>query len=244
MKLYGLIGLPLGHSFSARYFADKFAAEGVEHLYDYRLFELPRVELLRELLSENPSLAGVNVTIPYKQSVMPLLDRLSPEAERIGAVNCIKVEEGGILTGYNTDYLGFGCSLVNFLKGERPAILVLGTGGASKAVCTWLDDNGYDYLRVSHSGKGDLSYTELTADIVADHKLIINATPLGMSPDVATCPQIPYDSLSADHYLFDLVYNPPQTEFLRRGAERGAHICNGLEMLRLQAEESWRIWTK
>ena len=241
-ELYGLIGRPLGHSLSADYFARKFALAGEVDVRGYRLFELESIDHLPALLAANPALRGLNVTIPYKKAVIPLLDRLSAEAARIGAVNCIKVEADGSLTGHNTDYVGFGESLVEFLEGAHPRALVLGTGGAAQAVCAWLADHDFDFLRVSHSGSGDVGYEELTPAMMADYGLIINTTPLGMSPEVEACPAIPYEALTADHYLFDLVYNPALTEFLRRGQKAGAHICNGMSMFTRQAEASWRIW--
>ena len=241
-ELYGLIGRPLGHSLSADYFTRKFALAGEADVRAYRLFELESIEQLTQLLGEHPNLRGLNVTIPYKKAVIPMLDRLSDEAARIGAVNCIKVEADGSLTGHNTDYVGFGESLVEFLEGAHPRALVLGTGGAAQAVCAWLADHGFDFLRVSHSGSGDVGYEELTPAMMADYGLIINTTPLGMSPATEACPAIPYEALTADHYLFDLVYNPALTEFLRRGQRRGAHICNGMAMFVKQAEASWRIW--
>lgn len=242
-KLFGLIGRPLGHSQSAAYFARKFEQLGLVGVCDYRLFELGAINELHRLLADNPNIVGLNVTIPYKTAVIPLLDRLSAEAERIGAVNCIRREADGTLTGYNTDYIGFGRSLTALLGGDKPTgALVLGTGGASRAVCTWLNDNGIAYKRVSHSGVGELSYEEVTPEVVGAHKLIVNTTPLGMSPRCAEAPELPYQALTADHYLFDLVYNPAVTEFMRRGAQQGAKVCGGQAMFEGQAEASWKIW--
>ena len=242
-QLYGLIGCPLGHSLSADYFTRKFAAMSELDGCAYELFELESADELRQLLTAHPNLRGLNVTIPHKRAVIPLLDRISSEAERIGAVNSIKVEADGTLTGHNTDYIGFGASLTDFLLGATPRALVLGTGGASRAVCTWLADHGIEYQRVSHSGQGELSYDDLTPEVVESHKLIINATPLGMSPRVDESPLLPYDSIGAEHYLFDLIYNPNPTKFLMLGARRGARVMGGMEMFRLQAEASWAIWS-
>ena len=241
-ELYGLIGRPLGHSLSADYFTRKFALAGEADVRAYRLFELENIEQLTQLLGEHSNLRGLNVTIPYKKAVIPMLDRLSDEATRIGAVNCVRIERDGSLTGYNTDYVGFGESLAEFLDGAHPKALVLGTGGAAQAVCAWLGDHGFEFLRVSHSGSGDIDYGQITPELLADYGLVINTTPLGMSPNIDTAPELPYEALTADHYLFDLVYNPALTEFLRRGQRRGAHICNGMSMFTRQAEASWRIW--
>ena len=244
MELYGVIGKPLAHSLSADYFTRKFAAEGELDVREYRKMELESVEQVGQMLADNPTLRGFNVTHPYKQQIIPLLSSLSEVAERIGAVNCVKIAEDGSLAGHNTDYAGFAQSLGEFLLSERPKALVLGTGGASKAVQAVLKDKGLDFLTVSHSGKGDLSYEELTAEIISTHQLIINTTPLGMHPDEGSCPPIPYEHLTPEHYLFDLVYNPEVTEFLRRGQRQGSMIRNGLMMFVYQAEASWQIFSK
>lgn len=245
MELYGVIGLPLAHSLSADYFTRKFASEGELDWREYLKVELQTIGELEQFVAEHPELRGFNVTHPYKEQIIPLLTSLSAEAARIGAVNCVRVEEGGKrLVGHNTDYEGFGAALDRFLLSERPRALVLGTGGASKAVVTLLADRGFDYKVVSHSGKGDLAYEELSEEIMDEYRLIINATPLGMFPDVGSAPAIPYEHLTPDHYLFDLVYNPATTEFLRRGQMRGAAICNGQTMFVHQAEASWRFFGK
>lgn len=240
LELYGVIGKPLAHSLSADYFTHKFASEGELHMREYRKMELESIEELQALLSSHPNLRGLNVTHPYKEQIIPLLTRLSEAAERIGAVNCVCIEPDGTTTGYNTDYEGFTMALSDFLLNERPQALVLGTGGASKAVQAALADKGIGFLTVSHSGKGELSYEELTSEIVESHKLIINATPLGMHPNEAECPPFPYELLTSEHYLFDLIYNPATTEFLRRGQLKDARICNGQKMFVYQAEASWR----
>lgn len=241
MRTFGLIGYPLVHSFSARHFAQKFAAEGIEEC-EYRLFEIENIEQLPGLLERTPGLCGFNVTIPYKQQVIPYLDSLSDGAAAIGAVNCVKVE-GGRLRGYNTDALGFRNSLLELLGGERPAALVLGTGGASKAVCYVLRTLGMEYDLVSRrTGAGNITYADIDEKVMNSHKLIVNTTPLGTYPATESCPELPYAMIGPGHRLFDLVYNPPLTEFLRRGREQGARIMNGARMLFDQAEESWRIW--
>lgn len=242
IELWGIIGRPIGHSLSADYFRHKFATEGSLDSKDYRLFELERIEELPKLLAEHPTLRGLNVTIPYKEAIIPLLASISPEAERIGAVNCVRIAEGGGMVGYNTDYEGFGAALESLHLGHKPQVLILGTGGASKAVQTYLADHQYSFNTVSHSGQGKWSYEELTPQIVANHLLIVNTTPLGMSPEVDKCPPIPYEALTTEHTLFDLIYNPATTEFLRRGQMQGAMVCNGQRMFAAQAEASWRIF--
>lgn len=242
MDLFGLIGKPVSHSMSADYFTKKFAAEGCLDTKAYRLFELDTIADLKTLLAAQPDLRGLNVTYPYKKDIIPLLDSLSPEAERIGAVNCVRVEDDGRLVGYNTDYMGFGTSLDEFLGGAKPKALVLGTGGASQAVQACLEDKGFEFKTVSHSGNGDLSYEQLTPEVMAEYKLLINATPLGMAPRLEECAPIPYELLTDEHFLFDLIYNPATTEFLRRGQMHGAAVCNGQRMFVCQAEASWRIY--
>lgn len=244
MELYGIIGKPLAHSLSADYFTRKFASAGELDVREYRKMELESIEHLPALLAQNPNLRGFNVTHPYKEQILPHLARLSGEAQRIGAVNCVKVEEDGSLVGYNTDYEGFAMALGEVLGGEEVKALVLGTGGASKAVQRVLADRDIDFLVVSHSDRGDLSYEELTPTIIATHRLIINATPLGMAPAVGECPPLPYEHLTPDHLLFDLIYNPATSEFLRRGQKQGTRICNGQRMFVLQAEASYRIWSR
>lgn len=236
---YGLIGRSLAHSFSQAYFTQKFAREGIDATYS--LFELPEIEALPDFLEAHPNLQGFNVTIPYKQTIIPYLDRLDDSAQWVGAVNCVKRECGWV--GYNTDYLGFGDSLQEFLGGVMPDhALVLGTGGASLAVQLVLRDMKIPFSLLSRDPqKGDYTYENLPARLVRDSKLIINATPLGTYPNVDELPQLPY-YLTPDHYLFDLVYNPPQTAFLKMGSEMGARTMNGERMLRLQAEEAWKIW--
>lgn len=242
MDIYGVIGSPLGHSLSADYFTRKFARESTLDTKEYRKFELESITLLPELLAENPDLKGFNVTIPYKKQIIPYLDELSAEAERIGAVNCVKIVNGRLI-GYNTDYAGFRVSLEKFLGDARPSALVLGTGGSSLAVQTVLKDLGITFLTVSRSAKrGNIAYKNLSKEHIIEHPLIINTTPLGMFPDVKSCPPIPYEFLSEEHFLYDLVYNPPTTEFLKRGQFRNTSVCNGQRMFIMQAEASWNIF--
>ncbi len=244
MDLYGLIGFPLGHSFSERYFTEKFRKEGLEGC-EYRNFPIDNIDLLPGLLGSNPDLRGFNVTIPYKQQVMPFLAGIDPEAREIGAVNCVKITPEG-LRGYNTDAYGFRRSLLGLLGDYTPEkALILGTGGASKAVAYVLGNMGVDYTFVSRSAGAarTLGYADLSDDILRSHTLIVNTTPLGTFPNVDECPPINYAALTSGHYLFDLVYNPPFTRFLSLGAERGARTMNGYDMLVGQAERSWEIWT-
>ena len=243
MKNLGLIGRKLGHSFSAKYFAEKFEREALSNEYTYSLYELPEIECVEEFIRSTPDLLGFNVTIPYKQQIIPYLDDMSDEARNIGAVNCVKLCDGRRV-GYNTDVDGIRISLDKLLSQNQPtAALVLGTGGASQAVQYVLAERSIPYQIVSRSReKGNLSYDDLTPEIIADHTLIINASPVGMYPHNDEAPNIIYQALSPNHYLFDLVYNPIDTLFLKRGAERGAHTLSGLDMLYAQAEAAWRIW--
>lgn len=242
MKRYGLIGCPLGHSASANFFTAKFEHEGIRDTM-YTLYELPSIEALPSLLTAVPDLCGFNVTVPYKQQILPYLDELSDEARNIGAVNCVKRIQGR-LVGYNTDVVGFREALLTFLGTDIPTqALVLGTGGASQAVQYVLAEMGIEYTLVSRDpAKGNLTYDNLPCDAVASHRLIVNATPLGMYPHVEECPRLPYAFISPDHYLFDLIYNPPLTQFLDYGQQRGAHICNGEQLFIRQAQAAWQIW--
>lgn len=241
MKQYGLIGFPLGHSFSEKFFREKFARERITDC-EYRNFPLKSIEEVTRMIAENPDLRGFNVTIPYKQAIIPYLDSLSDEARVIGAVNCVAIRPDG-MRGYNTDAYGFEHSLLGLIGEARPDALVLGTGGASKAVCYVLERLGIRYKTVSRTAsEKNTSYADLTPDIIRTHRLIVNTTPLGTFPDVDACPGIDYSALTPGHYLFDLVYNPPVTEFLRRGAAQGAATLNGYGMLVGQAEKSWEIW--
>jgi shikimate dehydrogenase len=245
MIRFGLIGFPLSHSFSEGYFSEKFAREHTADQYRYDTFPLERIELFPQLLREYPDLKGINVTIPYKEKVIPFLDELSPAAKAIGAVNTI-LNENGKLKGFNTDVIGFQDSLTAFLTangGPAKAALILGTGGAAKAVAWVLQQLEVTFNYVSRNKLAAYwTYETLTEDKLQDVDLIINTTPLGMSPHIATCPNIPYYCLTDKHRLFDLVYNPAKPLFLARGEARGAAICNGLAMLHAQADAAWDIW--
>ena len=244
MKRFGLIGKRLGHSFSAKYFAEKFEREGLLDC-DYSLYELPEIECVKEFML-TPDLVGFNVTIPYKQQIIPYLDALDAQAREVGAVNCVKIERDGRRVGYNTDVDGIRLSLDKLLGEEKvSAALILGTGGASQAVQYVLRERGIDYKVVSRdANKADLTYDDLTQDVMATHRLIINASPVGMYPACDNCPDIPYAMLSGSHYLFDLVYNPLTTRFMELGAEQGAATLSGIDMLYAQAESAWRIWNR
>ena len=238
MKHFALIGFPLGHSLSAAYFAEKFEREGIDAEYS----PLP-IERAEEVLPHCTELAGFNVTIPHKQTIMPYLAAISDEAHAIGAVNCVKVTPEG-LVGYNTDVIGIRKSLEGVtLEGTKA--IVLGTGGASKAVQYVLREGGAEVAVVSRSqGSADLTYKDLSAEFIAECDIIVNTTPLGMFPNIDNAPELPYAALSAKHTLFDCVYNPHQTKFLRLGAEQGAHTIDGMTMFIAQAEASWQIWSR
>lgn len=245
MRLFGLIGYPLSHSFSPGYFNDKFKQNNLHNCL-YKAFPIETIFSLKHLINANPNLEGLNVTIPYKKEVLPYLDEQSEAVKSIGACNCIKIKDGK-LTGYNTDVIGFENSLKPYLASHHNTALILGTGGAAAAVQYVLDKLEIDYDFVSRKSIGDtgtLSYSQLNKELIQSHKLIINTTPLGMYPAVDDCPAIPYEYLTSDHYLFDLIYNPGKTLFLRKGEESGATIKNGAKMLEIQAEESWRIWNE
>ncbi|MFD3001169.1 shikimate dehydrogenase family protein [Pontibacter toksunensis] len=244
MLKFGLIGKKLGHSFSKKYFSEKFEREGIQDA-QYELYELPEAQELKSLLKSEPELVGLNVTVPFKQDVIPLLDELEGTAAKIGAVNTIRIN-GGKTKGFNTDYIGFKSTLEEFYPpSERKQALVLGTGGAAKAVWAALDALQVPYKSVSRNpnqAKEELTYGQLTPTLFQAYNLIINTTPLGMYPHTDSLPDLPYNSLTGQHYLYDLVYNPEQTLFLKEGALAGAQICNGLDMLYRQADAAWAIW--
>lgn len=241
----GLIGFPLGHSFSKNYYLNKFKQEHISGI-DYDLYPLKTMEEFLHLFNEDPSFLGFNVTIPHKQAVLPYINTLSEEAEAIQAVNCITItrnEEGITLKGYNTDAFGFEESLKPLLKEQHQKALVLGNGGAAKAVVYTLKKLAIPYLLVSRSKEnGDITYEEIDANMIENHQLIINCSPVGTFPNVNECPAIPYEYLTDKHLLYDLIYNPEETLFLKKGKEKGATIKNGHEMLVLQAEKNWDIW--
>lgn len=248
MDKYGLIGYPLGHSFSMGYFNEKFKAEHIDATYVN--FEIPSIDNFMGVIEENPNLCGLNVTIPYKQQVIPYLNELDKDTEQIGAVNVIKIirqPKGKVkLVGYNSDIIGFTQSIEPLLRPTHKKALILGTGGASKAVFHGLKNLGIEPTFVSRTKKNEkvLTYEELTPEIMATHTVIVNATPVGMFPKVDFCPEIPYDCLTSDHLLYDLLYNPNETLFMKKGEAQGAVVKNGLEMLLLQAFHAWEIWNR
>lgn len=239
MKHFGLIGCPLGHSASAAYFTKKFAAEGIDA--DYTLYELESIEQVESLRN---SLSGFNVTIPYKRAIIPYLATISPETEAVGAVNCVKIDSAGRMHGHNTDVIGIRASLCGLdLAGKRT--LVLGTGGAAAAVVAVLRQLGAEVISVSRrASEGVITYGEVTEQVLSSVAIVVNATPVGMYPNMEQAPSLPYHALSSSQVLFDLVYNPAMTQFLKRGAEQGAATIQGLKMFYSQAEASWEIWSK
>jgi shikimate dehydrogenase len=250
MRLFALTGYPLTHSFSKKYFTEKFEKEGISGCR-YELLELPNYQDFPKLIVENPELVGLNVTIPHKQNVIPFLDELdAASAARIGAVNTVKVLPDGRLKGYNTDYYGFRLSLEQWfqtinVEPNHLKALVLGNGGAAKAVFAALDDLQIPYQIVSRQPSGSsITYTDLTEGLLSQYQLIINTSPVGTYPKVDECPAIPYEHLTDKHLLYDLVYNPAETLFLKKGQQQNAHTHNGLQMLILQAEKAWEIWNE
>lgn len=241
---FGLVGRDISYSFSRGYFADKFKTENLP--YSYVNFDLESIDELKEIIKTTTDLKGLNVTIPYKETVIPLLDNLNKRAKNIGAVNTIKITKSKKLVGYNTDYYGFKNSLKPHLKKHHKQALILGTGGASKAIAYALKKLKIKYDYVSRSKKEGVKflYTDLTPEIIASYTIIINCTPIGTFPKVNDCPDIPYDAITKQHILYDLIYNPEETKFLNCGALKGALTINGLKMLKLQAEKSWKIWNK
>ena len=262
MIKFGLIGFPLGHSFSKGFFTEKFAREGIDA--QYLNFEIPDATMLLDVLRDNPELRGLNVTLPHKQAVIPLLDELSDEAREIGAVNVIKIErlndlqfndcrpqslnpqilKSSIhLKGFNSDIIGFTDSIRPLLQPHHKKALVLGTGGASKAICVGLNRLGIEWTYVSRSPReGMLTYEDITAETLQQYTVIVNCSPVGMFPKVDHAPAIPYELLTSKHLLFDLVYNPEDTLFMQKGRAQDAIVKNGLEMLHLQAIASWEFW--
>lgn len=246
MRLFGLIGHPLGHSFSKQYFSEKFVREGISDAR-YELFPLPDIAALPDLLRKHPDLCGLNITIPHKETVLPYLDELDETARAVGAVNCVRVRAGR-LRGFNTDVLGFEQSLRAVMNagGEwaNAKALILGTGGASKAVAWVFGQMGILFLFVSRqpAGEGQIRYEDIGVLPPEDCRIVVNTTPLGTYPETDQCPAIPFDWLRPEHLVFDLIYNPPETLLLRRAAERGCTVKNGLDMLHFQAERAWEIF--
>lgn len=241
MPEFGLIGKNISYSFSRKYFQEKFKKEQLA--YSYINFDLENITQFPNILKENSKLIGMNVTIPYKESILVYLDALSPEAKDIGAVNTIKITSSGKLIGYNTDYYGFQKSLKPVLTKQHKSALILGTGGASKAIEYALKDWNIQTLFVSRTAKENvLSYGQLTKEIIQSHSLIINTTPLGTYPNVGSFPAIPYSFITSNHLLYDLTYNPSNTMFMKKGSINGAQTINGYDMLVQQAEKAWEIW--
>lgn len=254
MNTYGLIGYPLGHSFSRKFFTEKFAKEGIDA--QYLNFEIPSIEEFPNIIKNNPTLKGLNVTIPYKQQVMQYLDDISEEAKAIGAVNVVKVEhldgfdgkvmKGVKLTGHNSDVIGFVDSIKPLLKPHHKKALILGTGGASKAIRYGLEEKlGMETLFVSRKAQeGMITYADIDATLLKMYEVIVNCSPVGMYPHVDESPSLPYESMNENHLLYDLVYNPEETLFMKKGATMGASVKNGHEMLILQALASWTKWNQ
>lgn len=246
MQKYGLIGYPLKHSFSIGFFNEKFKSEGIDA--EYLNFEIPTIEKLPEIIAKNPDLIGFNVTIPYKEKVIPYLDEIDKDAKAIGAINVVKIVrlKGKYkLIGYNSDIIGFTHSIEPMLKPQHKKALILGTGGASKAVYHGLKKLDVESTYVSRTKQPNLlTYDELTPEIMAEYTVIVNCTPVGMYPKVDSCPDIPYQYLTSNHLLYDLLYNPDTTLFMKKGAQQRATTKNGLEMLLLQAFAAWEYWNK
>lgn len=244
MDKYGLIGFPLGHSFSKSFFNEKFQNEGIDA--EYINFEIKGIDELPEVLATNPELRGLNVTIPYKEKVLSFLDYISVEARAIGAVNVIRVDHKGddvVLKGYNSDVIGFTKSIEPLLETFHRKALILGTGGASKAINYGLKSLGLETVLVSRFERpGTIQYKDITPDVVREYNVIVNCTPSGMFPHYDECPDLPYEALDNHNLLYDLIYNPDETLFMKKGRERGAQTKNGLEMLLLQAFASWDFW--
>ena len=249
MNTYGLIGYPLGHSFSRKFFTEKFEKEGIDA--QYLNFEIPSIEEFPNIIKNNPTLKGLNVTIPYKQQVMQYLDDISEEAKAIGAVNVVKCQLSTVncqlhLTGYNIDVIGFVNSIKPLLKPHHKKALILGTGGASKAIHYGLTKKlSMETLFVSRTAReGMITYEEVTSEVLKEYEVIVNCSPVGMYPHVDECPALPYEAMNENNLLYDLVYNPLETLFMKKGAAQGATVKNGLEMLHLQAIASWEFWEK
>ena len=244
MDKYGLIGYPLAHSFSINYFNEKFQNEGIDAVYEN--FEIPTIDEFPEIIDTMPALRGLNVTIPYKEKVISYLDSLSPEARAIGAVNVIKVIHKGkktLLKGYNSDVIGFTRSIEPLLETYHKKALVLGTGGASKAIDFGLKALGLETVKVSRFERPDtICYGQVTPDIVKEYNVIVNCTPIGMYPHADVCPNLPYEAMDSRTLLYDLIYNPDETLFMKKGLAQNATVKNGLEMLLLQAFASWEFW--
>lgn len=243
MNKLGLLGKNISYSFSRSYFKKKFENENIKNT-TYENFDIESIDLLPSIIKNTEGLRGLNVTIPYKEQVIPFLDKIHKKAKTIGAVNTIKITKKGKLVGYNTDCYGFKNSIKPFLKNHHKNALILGTGGASKAIAYTLNELGISFQYVSRklSKNVGFSYDTLTENDVKNHQIIINCSPVGTFPNIDHCPNIPYNGIGQDHILFDLIYNPEETLFLNKGKQNGATTINGLKMLELQAEKAWSIW--
>ena len=243
MNKLGLLGKNISYSFSRAYFKEKFENEKITDT-TYENFDIDTIDLFPSIIKNTKDLKGLNVTIPYKEAVIPFLDKINKKAKAIGAVNTIKITKKGNLIGYNTDCYGFKKTLEPFLKPQHKSALILGTGGASKAIAFTLKNLGIAYHYVSRKKSNGVSFTYdlLTDEIIKEHQIIINSTPLGTFPNIEDCPNIPYKALTNNHILFDLIYNPEETKFLKLGKQQKATTINGLNMLKLQAEKAWSIW--
>lgn len=241
MPNFGLIGKNIAYSFSRTYFSEKFKSESLP--FSYVNFDIPKIDNFPEILTENPELKGLNVTIPYKEKIIPFLTDLDVTAKTIGAVNTIKIDRSGTIKGYNTDYWGFQKALIAFLPLKRKTALILGTGGASKAIDYALQNLDFDTQVVSRvASQAAIAYTDLNKSLMQHYLLIVNCTPLGTAPNILEYPPILYNHIGSDHLLFDLIYNPSETTFLKKGKANGANISNGFKMLEYQAEKAWSIW--
>ena len=242
-NIFGLLGKNIFYSFSKGYFNEKFEKLGLDNI-NYQNFDIQNCEQFSSIISSEKNLKGLNVTIPYKEEIIPFLDELDETAKEIGAVNTIKISQNGNLKGYNSDFVGFEKSIKPLLKTHHTVALILGTGGASKAVAYFFKKNNIQFQFISRNPKSEneISYESLSHEIIQKSTIIVNCTPIGTSPNIEKCPEIPYEFLNSSHLLYDLIYNPDETLFLSKGKKMGATIKNGLEMLIFQAEESWRIW--
>jgi len=243
MNKLGLLGKNISYSFSRVYFKQKFKDENINNT-TYENFDIDSIDLFPSIMKNTKGLKGLNVTIPYKEQVIPFLDKVNKKAKAIGAVNTIKITKKGKLVGYNTDYYGFKKTIKPFLNSNHKKALILGTGGASKAIAYSLKELNIEYAYVSRTASNNVQFTYdmLTEDTIKEHQIIVNCTPLGTFPDVNDCPNIPYNAISNNHVLFDLIYNPEETKFLSLGKTKKATIINGLNMLKFQAEKAWSIW--
>jgi shikimate dehydrogenase len=243
MNKLGLLGKNISYSFSRAYFKQKFENENITNT-TYENFDIDSIELFPSIIKNTQNLKGLNVTIPYKEAVLPYLDKINKKAQAIGAVNTIKITKKGKLVGYNTDCYGFKKTLKPFLKAHHKNALILGTGGASKAIAFTFKELGINFSYVSRKQSEHVSFTyeSLTEKIIKEHQIIVNSTPLGTFPNIEDCPNIPYSAITSNHILFDLIYNPEETKFLRLGKQQQALPINGLNMLKLQAEKAWSIW--